>query len=324
MTSRERVLRAIRFEKPDRVPLDIWIIDEVCERMLEERYGGIDAFLDALGTDAFMAFSSMPKPPDRQWQTIDEVLDTEFLDPDDRLLYTQAHKEVRYPRGIVESVEEHGRQRGRAVIGWVVGPYEALQGFLGTESALMEMALNREKVAEFMRRLGEWSHRVASNMIDLGVDIILISDDWGQNQTMLFSPRDWMDLVRPAVARIAEAALRRGLPVALHSDGYIEPVLEELVRIGIRVIHPLQETAGMDQLAVRRKYGQRLCFYGGLDVRLLSQVDADQARQMARSKVEQLGKDGGLILCTSHSVSPEIPLENVLAAYEEARGIALG
>ncbi len=324
MISRERVLKAIRFERPDRVPIDVWVIDEPWEKMLDERYGGMDAFLDLLETDLFMAFTAMPKPPDREWQTIDEVLDTAFVDPDDRSVYTQEHKQVRYKRGIVESVEKHGRQRGRAVLGWVVGPYEALQGFLGTENALMEMALNRDKVAEFFRRLGEWSYRVACNAIDLGIDILLVSDDWGQNQTMLFNPRDWRDLIRPAVERIVRAGIERDVPVAVHSDGYIEPVLEELVGLGVRVLHPVQETAGMDQLAVRRRFGRRLCLYGGLDVRLLSEMSPDEARAFAREKVQQLGTDGGLILCTSHSVSEEIPLENVLAAYEEAKKVRLG
>lgn len=321
MTGRERVMKAIRFEKTDRTPIDIWIIDDTWEAMLEERYGGVDAFLDELDTDAFMAFTAMPRDPEKAWHSIDEVLDTPFPDPDDRSLYTQEHKNVRYKRGIVESVEKHGRQRGRAVIGWVVGPYEALQGFLGTENALMEMALNREKVAEFTKRLGEWSHRVALNVIELGADIVLISDDWGQNKAMLFSPRDWMDLIRPAVARIAEAPCSRGVPVALHSDGYIEPILDEVVELGVQVIHPLQETAGMDQLKVRQRFGKRLCFYGGLDVRLLAEMTPDEAAIYARRKVQQLGRDGGLIFCTSHSVSGEISLESVLAAYREVKGL---
>ncbi|MDZ7372576.1 MAG: hypothetical protein ONB23_01275 [candidate division KSB1 bacterium] len=324
MTPRERALKAIRFETPDRIPLDIWVIDEFWEKMLEERYGGMDRFLDELETDVFMAFSPVPKPPDGSWQTVEEVLETPFQDPDDHSLYTQRNKSVRYARGILESVEKHGRQRQRAVIGWVQGPYEALQSFLGTENALLEMALHREQVAEFTRRLGEWARRVATNIIDLGIDILLISDDWGQNNAMLFSPRDWRELIRPAVARIAEAALERGVPVAVHSDGYIEPILEELLELGIRVLHPIQETAGMDQLEVRRRFGRRLCLYGGLDVRLLSSADPEQARRLARAKVEQLGREGGLILCTSHSVSEEISLENILAAYDEAKRVRLG
>ena len=324
MTHRERVFRAINFETPDRVPMDLWIIDDYWMKMLKEKYGGMDPFLDELDVDLFMAFTNMPRSPGNYLSGIEEVLDTPWEDPNDFRLYTQVHRPGKdYYYGLIEAIERHKFQRGRVVLGWVVGVYEGLQGFLDTEQTLLEFALHKQEVREFSERLGDWSAQVAHNAIDLGADILLISDDWGQNGSMLFNPKDWYELILPGFRKIVQVGVDRGVPVMVHSDGFIEPVLDTVVELGVRILHPVQESAGMDQRKVRRKYGDRLCLYGGLDVRDLPTMSLEQIEDLVRSKIETLGRHGGWIMCTSHSVAEEISLDKILHAYNVAKSIRL-
>jgi uroporphyrinogen decarboxylase len=110
------------------------------------------------------------------------------------------------------------------------------------------------------------AERLVDSCIDAGVDIITLSDDWGSNNNMLFSPRMWRRMIAPYAARVVKRARDRGVPVNLHSDGYILNIMDELVEMGYSMMHPVQESAGMDPQHIKEKYGDKLVVYGSLDV----------------------------------------------------------
>lgn len=330
MTPRERVLTALQFREPDRVPLYLWVfgqpgvIDDI-----RAKYGTFEAFCDALDLDMTQAFpakgflkrGAVPNSPGSVYEaaygwvhTLDAALDAEFTDPDDAEIYTTIRAEI----------EHHKEQRGRAVFVQTPGVFEAANGVIGQEQNLMELALRPELCRQLYERIARWSARYAENCLQLGADVIHISDDWGMNNALMFRAQVWWEVIYPAEKVICDAVKRAGGWLSLHSDGYITPVLDGVVELGFRVAHPVQESAGMEPVQVKRDYYGRLGLYGGLDVRTMlgRGLPREQLGDEIRRVIRALKPGGGYIFCTSHMVQPGTPIEEVEFAYQVAREAA--
>ena len=330
MLPRERVLTALRFEEPDRVPIYIWIfgqpgvIDDIVAR-----YGTFEAFCDALDVDMTQAFpakgflkqAAPPNSPNSEYEpaygwvyTLDGALEAEFTDPDDPEIYTTIRAEI----------EHHKGRRGRAVFVQTPGVFEAANGVIGQAQNLMELALRPDLCRQLYQRIARWSARYAQNCLQLGADVIHISDDWGMNDAMMFRPQTWWEVIYPAEKVICDAVKHQGGLLSLHSDGYITPVLDGVAELGFRVMHPVQESAGMDPVQVKRDYFGRLGIYGGLDVRTMlgRGLPRAQLADEVRRVMNTLKPGGGYIFCTSHMVQPGTPLDEVEFGYQVAHEAA--
>ncbi|MCB0149951.1 MAG: hypothetical protein KDE01_20175, partial [Caldilineaceae bacterium] len=156
-----------------------------------------------------------------------------------------------------------------------------------------------------------------------GVDGITLSDDWGSNQNMLFSPRMWRRMIAPYAKRVVAHAHSRGLFVNLHSDGYIMQIMDDLIDIGYDSMHPVQESSGMDPRTVKDQYGDKITIYGSLDVidGLLA-YDGDELEEYITQRFAIYGPGGGFIYNTGHFVQPDIPPQRLLRAYAVVKRLA--
>jgi len=121
---------------------------------------------------------------------------------------------------------------------------------------------------------------------------------------------------------MADMAHDAGLEVFLHCDGGIRPIIPDLIELGINILNPIQPgCAGMDPKELKRDFGDKLCFHGAVDTQTtLPFGTREDVVAEVRERIEVLGKGGGYILAPVHTVEPDVPIENVLAVYEAARG----
>ena len=108
-----------------------------------------------------------------------------------------------------------------------------------------------------------------------------------------------------------------GLPVILHSDGDIWPILPDLVDIGLTCLNPVQPEV-LEHTRLYREFGQHLSFYGGISTQeVLPKVSPAEVRAATLACIRDLAPDGtGLILGPSHRMQSDIPPENVAAMLE--------
>ena len=310
MTSKERVLKAIKHEEPDRVPLNIWFYtQEYCD-IVSAKYGSVDAFYDEFGIDMYTVFAPSPgEGIERKRYTLDEALAVKLPDPCRDSIYD----------GVREAVEHYGARKRRAVFCQVGAVFESTNGFLGMQDHLIEMATEPARISDFYKKLSEWFQAQAEMVIGCGIDVLHLSDDWGQNNRMLFSPKKWWELVFPHDKAIVDVGKRAGVPVSLHSCGYFTDVLDGCVEMGLDVLNPIQPSAGMDPYQVKRDFGDRLCIYGALDVReVLPNYTGEKLEAEVKSLMDGLKPGGGFIFCTAHSVGTDVALESVENAYRWA------
>ena len=161
----------------------------------------------------------------------------------------------------------------------------------------------------------------AKKLVEMGVDMIWTGDDVGMQTGMLISPRVWRRFFKPRMANFIAAlkAINPRVKVAYHSDGNIEPIIPDLLEIQLDVLNPIQP-ACMDPLRLKHKYGDQLCFWGSIDEQytLPFGSPADVRREVL-TRLETIGKDGGLILGPTHHVQLDTPLENFWAMVNTIR-----
>jgi uroporphyrinogen decarboxylase len=156
--------------------------------------------------------------------------------------------------------------------------------------------------------------------------MVMISDDLGSQQGLIFSPRTFRQIFKPRLKRLIDHIHSLvDVKVYMHSDGAIYDLLPDLIEIGVEGINPVQYTAkGMDLERLKRQFGQDLGFFGGsLENESLSYSTPEEVRRIAAEKIKILAPGGGFLFASIHNITPEVPPENILALFETARQAGL-
>jgi len=313
MNGKERTLKTLRHEEPDRVPLNVWMFRDDMRQRVIERFGNMETFYDDLNIDVFMEIT--PPPNKRNMEFLEEkmtmklkdISNEDFTDPDDPSIY----------EGVRKLVETYGKEK--CILAHVWGVLESAYDFMGVEETLLQFAMWTPEMKDLFVRLGEWSTRVAENVVELGIDVLHISGDAGSNGAMLISPDTWRERIAPYDAKIIAAGEKKGLPISLHSCGYIRPIIEDLLEMGIEAFHPLQQSTGMDLQDIKENWGDRLTIHGGLDIRYdLPRATEKELASVVKKNMLTCKPGGGFIFNTEHTVQPDTDLERLLLAYNIA------
>ncbi|MBI3947652.1 MAG: hypothetical protein HY321_17155 [Armatimonadetes bacterium] len=153
-------------------------------------------------------------------------------------------------------------------------------------------------------------------------DGIWYFEDLGFKERPFMSPRMYREIVQPAHAFSIGFAKRLGLPVIMHSCGYIEPLLPGMVEAGIDCLQAMEVKAGMDLLKIYREWGDRLSLMGGIDVRVLYSNDKAKVDAELEAKIPVVKGRYGYILHSDHSIPNTVEYETYRHFLE--RGLALG
>ena len=196
--------------------------------------------------------------------------------------------------------------------------FEAAWRLRGLEAFLLDLVERQEWADYLLDRLAALARRNAETLARAGVDLLSLDDDVGMPRTMFMSPAAWRRFFKPRMAGIIEAAraIRPGLPVVYHSDGYFEPIVGDLVEIGVNAINPL-EPEHMDAARIRRKFGPRLALWGTVGHHTaFSFASPEEIRAEVKLRIETLGR-AGLILGPAYDIDePDIPWANISAFLE--------
>lgn len=321
MLPRERVIQTIKHGKPDRIPIYGWVKANL-ERQISEVFGSVEAFEDRYEFDYAHLFGG---PPTFDEQVLRELraegpieppalIDAPMHDPNDMAAY----------KDVIDQIRHHKEQRGRFVYMQTPGFFEAMNGAFGIENHLAYLLMFEDELHEVYRRQAEWTIQFANNCLDLGVDMIHVSDDWGAQNSLMFSPSIWRRLIFPYHKMVVDAVKRRGAFVSLHTDGNNMSVLDGIAELGYDVLHPFQESAGMDYSVYKSKYADRFVLMGGLDVQTTIGFGKLDFLKSEIRRVMGMFADGGLLFCTSHFVQDHCTIEELVFAfdtiYETARG----
>lgn len=186
------------------------------------------------------------------------------------------------------------------------------QQTIGMEQFLMAMITNPEFVQRATEVYVNRSFVYIEAMLEAGVDAIMTTDDYSDNRGPIMGQKLFRRFVLPGIQRQCEAIHRLGGYFIKHTDGNVWKILDDLVEIGIDGWHGIQTNIGMDLAKLKERYGEQLCFFGGVNCETLIGGTPDAIREEVRYAIQHAALGGGLVVTNSNVVQPGTPLENYM------------
>ncbi len=331
MTGRERVIRALEFKSPDRIPRNLWTLPGIemfrkqdlndvfavyPEDILISRgnYGrgerekGTRYRRNEIATDEWGC----------EWHAAEDGVAGEIKNPPVQGIsdvgQLQAPYEILTDADFSE-VNESYEKTDKFVIGWTrVRPFERMQFLLGTENLFVELAdaskyldLLREILHEFfLKELALWGKTE--------VDGILFMDDWGSQQNLLISPKMWRNIFKPLYKEYCEFIHSIHKYVFFHSDGNIEQIYPDLIEIGVDAINSQLFCMNIEELG--KRYKGEIVFFGEIDRQhvLPFGTKEDVVNAVKRVKNALWRPEGGIIAQCEFGLKD--PTENIKTVFE--------
>ena len=315
MLPRERVIKVIQHKRPDRIPVYGWLHPDSSDS-ISRIFGSVEAFEDLYEFDYTHLFASPVLYAEETLQAVRDsrngtiepaaLFEAQISDPNDT-----AHYE-----SMKERIEHYKDHKGRFVYVQTPGIFEDHNTIIGMEQHLVYLLTHEDEMRKLYERHVEWTSTFAHNCIDLGVDMIHVSDDWGTQRCPLISPNTWWNTIYPCHRKLAGEVKQHGAFLSLHSDGNINEMIEGIIKIGYDVVHPWQESAGMDFGVFRERYMNYFTVMGGLDVQTVIGFRKFEKLRSEIERIVSMFSEGGLLFCTSHFVQPHCTIEELTFAFD--------
>ncbi len=339
MTPKERWLAVLQRKTPDRVPMDYWGTDETMDKLM--RHLGC--------ADPWEVFRTLH---------IDRIVSVQprYVGPpvdDDHDIFGCGFRKVHYEGGVYrecvfhplagyETIEEVEANYTWPSADWfdystlpdqLVGkeaypvqgggsePFLTYAYLRGLEQAYMDLLINSEFALHCLDRLFDHSYEVSQRIYETlpgQVTLAYIAEDFGSQQSLLFSPQTIRTIFVPRMKRMIDLAHSAGAYVFHHSDGAIRPIIPDMIAAGIDILNPIQwRCRGMERAELKRDFGEQVIFHGGMDNQhTLAFGSVDDVRAEVAENLQILGANGGYILAPCHNIQSISPPENIVAMYE--------
>ncbi|OGO66914.1 MAG: hypothetical protein A2029_13120 [Chloroflexi bacterium RBG_19FT_COMBO_47_9] len=356
MKHRDRVLTALNHQEPDRCPMQISFTPEFAVRLgadlqlkgqgIHNPHGGgntyelerlldEDMLLTSVGwvngyyQNVYQDVDSYQDEWGVTWRTIEYQTrfgKGKYTEPvghplaDDRELERYSTPDPDRPDLYAEAERVISEYKSEY---WIVGVtpttiFETAWALRGYEQLLVDMAAHPDKAKLVLDLPFHYHMIVTQHLVRLGVDMIWLGDDVGSQNSMLMSPKMWRAYLKPPMAELIASlrAINPHIKIAYHTDGVVYPIIPELIEIGVDVLNPIQPMA-MDPVKLKDSYGDRLCFWGSMDIQqTLPFGSPHDVKQEVLTRLETIGRDGGLLIGPTHNLQLDTPLENFWAMID--------
>jgi uroporphyrinogen decarboxylase len=331
MDSRDRVIRTLRFERPDRAPRDLWSLPGI--RMFREkelkavlerfppdlkgpqvRYGRgerqrgtageVGSYVDEWGGVWHVAepgvVGEVKEPPLADWSALDGFsAPYEILDNAD---FSQVNR----------SCAETDRF---VLAGTTVRPFERMQFLRGSQSFYLDLGYQPAELYRLRDMVHEFFVRELEMWVQTDVDGISFMDDWGAQKSLLISLKQWRSLFRPLYQEYCDLIHGAGKYVFFHSDGYIVDIYPDLIEIGVDAIN--SQLFCMDLEELGRRFKGQVTFWGEIDRQNILPFGSPEDVRAAVRRVRAALDDGQGGVFAQFEWGNDVPQENVEAAFEE-------
>ncbi len=333
MTSRERVIAAIEFESPDRVPYlhaafpgALWrhgqkVLDLMAR--YPDDFGNRDFYVppEPDSDDPFEEYTDewgcvwrrkkgytageVIKPALENWEQL-RVFELPPAEP------TVGFSESFRPR-LFETGPLAPDRDWYALYGWF-DLFERMQFLRGTANLLMDMADDRSELHELADMVTERNLKLISRYLEMGVDGVFFGDDWGTQERLLISPARWRAFFKPRYKRMFDLVRNAGVHVFFHSCGWTVDIWEDLIQLGANVLNVQYNLVPKDVLD--EKLVGRVCICPDPDRQhILPLGTPEEVRRHIQEIVSVFDTSrGGLI--QRGELDPQWPFENIVAMYE--------
>ena len=310
MTSKDRVIKQLNFEKTDRVPFNFWM-DRRLMADYDRRFGK-DFRVTYYGADVIETFPRLAWPAGKG-----EERDGSFWYTEPAIRDWDEAKNLKWPDPGDEKVLDHilanlREYPDKAIFVNIPGPFTILHGIRLMDNLFLDVYDYPDELHSVIKKIMDIQNEVIKKAVALPITAVYFQDDLASSGGLLFSPRTIEEFILDYFKEGTALAKKAGKHVVFHSDGQVTDILDKLVEAGIDAVNPLQPEFNDFQF-FKAKYNGRLGVYGGIDnTKIIPDGTKSEIESHIAYVFEKLGDGGGLIM-SSHDIPAHCPHENVEA-----------
>lgn len=197
---------------------------------------------------------------------------------------------------------------------WIGSSYGYMRNWWGVENVSTLFYDDPALIEEMIESITHLSLQTLKRVLSYGIklDYVCFWEDMAYKGGPLISPAMFKKYCSPYYRKVMDVVTSAGIKVALvDSDGDIRQLIPHWLDVGINMVMPMEVASGMNVIEIRKEYGKRLAFFGGIDKRALAGTKEDVRKEVV-PKLEACFADGGYIPACDHKIPPNVPYENYL------------
>jgi len=263
------------------------------------------------------AYASIDQPLNQDTLTQEDIDSFNWPDPDQPAMF----------KGLREQAK-HWHENTDFVVGAdgiKVGILQTAAQIRGYDKLFRDFAIHPEMAHIVLDKISEITNEMYQKYMQaVGnyVQVVVITDDQGTQNSLMISPKMFREFIKPRLkTQIETIKANSDAKVLMHCDGAILRIVEDLIEIGVDILNPIQSVVKgfEDTFALKEKFGDRICFHGGIDVQqVLPNTTPESIYQEVAQRIYDLGRCGGYIIAPCHNINIDIPVENTLAMFDAA------
>lgn len=321
MNSKERVVKTVEFEEPDRVPNGCYCLAvppgpraDVL-RQLFEKYPSDFAEVSGMGRYLEWDASYQKGTYTDEWGVVhrnlqDGVIGQPIFYPLadwDSLETYELTDPLRDMRRLQKSIR--GADQSKYLLFDSGSIWQLMHALRGFKNILIDVVRERKELDTLIDKIISYHTRRLAPILEMDIDGVLFNDDWGSQQRLMIRPEQWRKHFKSAYKKLFDLVHSKGKHVFFHSDGYVMDLIPEWIEIGVNAVNVQVSLRGIDR--TRLESAHKICC-------IAADVDRQHALPFGTTeKVRRLLKDiiqgfrgqgGGLILYGE--IGPDVPLKN--------------
>ena len=200
-----------------------------------------------------------------------------------------------------EKIDEIKASGSLAMAFMPTGVFERLHFIMGFEDMLMNFLLEPEDMMDLCNAIGEYRFQLTKMIVDnLHPDVILSHDDWGSKHQLFVSPDTWREFIKPQYEKQYKYMKDNGVIIMHHSDSFCEPIVEDMVDLGIDIWQGALPQKDIPKL--QKQLAGRMVLMGGIDASIVDRADSteEEIRAEVRRACTEYAPGGHFIPCITY------------------------
>jgi uroporphyrinogen decarboxylase len=202
------------------------------------------------------------------------------------------------------------------------GFFELAWELRGMENFLVDMAIDKEFANKLLDKTLEIQMGLYEALLkDAGsyLQMVETADDYGTQNGPIMSPAMFREMIKPRRKEL-NCFIKQLAPNAKifhHTCGSVYMIIDDLIDTGIDILNPVQPLAkDMDSYMLKKKFGDKLCFHGGIDEQQALPGSKEQLEQEIKQRIDAFSPGGGYIVAPTSNFQDDTPIENILFYLE--------
>lgn len=199
--------------------------------------------------------------------------------------------------------------------------FEALKYLRGITQSMIDIVANKDLAHKIMDMSVDYHLKLGYKLIERGVDLLWLADDLGGEHKLLMSPKTFREMVKPKLDyMIGELKKRnKNIKIAFHSDGYIEPIIDDLIEVGVDLLNPIQPES-MDPAFIKKRFGSRISLWATVSTQKTLPFGTPQdVENEIKERIKTCAPGGGFLIAPTHNIQLDTSFENIEAFYSSIK-----